>query len=87
MLFVDAEGYDVNIINDFLLNLNLRPIIIFEYIHSDTNYRLTSEITEIHHFQSKFNEEPNKHGLKTSKSNVYPPGAKIRISPKITEIQ
>ena len=36
LLFVDAEGYDVNIINDFLLNLNLRPIIIFEYIHSDT---------------------------------------------------
>ena len=36
LLFIDAEGYDVNIVNDFLINLNLRPIIIFEYIHSDT---------------------------------------------------
>ena len=36
LLFIDAEGYDVNIVYDFLLNLNLKPIIIFEYIHADT---------------------------------------------------
>jgi len=35
-LFIDAEGYDVNIVHDFLINLNLKPIIIFEYIHADT---------------------------------------------------
>ena len=33
LLFVDAEGYDGNIIIDFLDNSNLKPIIIFEYIH------------------------------------------------------
>jgi len=36
LLFIDAEGYDVNIVYDFLINLNLKPIIIFEYIHADT---------------------------------------------------
>lgn len=36
LLFIDAEGYDVNIVYDFLLNLDLKPIIIFEYIHADT---------------------------------------------------
>ena len=33
LLFVDAEGYDGNIIIDFLSSISLRPIIIFEYIH------------------------------------------------------
>ena len=37
LLFIDAEGYDVNIVYDFLINLDLKPIIIFEYIHADTN--------------------------------------------------
>ena len=35
LLFIDAEGYDGAIINDFLINVNLRPYIIFEYIHID----------------------------------------------------
>ena len=35
LLFVDAEGYDGTIINDFLINNNIRPYIIFEYIHID----------------------------------------------------
>ena len=33
LLFVDAEGYDGAIINDFLINNTIRPYIIFEYIH------------------------------------------------------
>jgi FkbM family methyltransferase len=33
LFFVDAEGYDGNIVYDFLEKTNLRPIIIFEYIH------------------------------------------------------
>ena len=33
LLFVDAEGYDANIVIDLLQNSNFRPIIIFEYIH------------------------------------------------------
>ena len=33
LFFVDAEGYDGNIVNDFLDKTNFRSIIIFEYIH------------------------------------------------------
>jgi len=33
LLFVDAEGYDGTIVNDFLVSNNIRPYIIFEYIH------------------------------------------------------
>ena len=36
LLFVDAEGYDGNIILDFLNKSKLRPIIIFEFIHIDS---------------------------------------------------
>lgn len=35
LLFVDTEGYDANIVFDFLNNSNIRPIILFEYIHSE----------------------------------------------------
>lgn len=35
LLVVDAEGYDGNILINFLDNCNLNPIIIFEYIHID----------------------------------------------------
>ena len=30
---IDTEGYDGEIVIDFLSKMNLRPIIIFEYIH------------------------------------------------------
>ena len=33
LLFLDTEGYDGKIINDFFLNLTIRPIIILEYVH------------------------------------------------------
>ena len=33
LLFVDAEGYDGAIVNDYLSNNTTRPFIIFEYIH------------------------------------------------------
>ena len=33
LLMVDAEGYDGDIIIDFLSSNSLRPLIIFEYIH------------------------------------------------------
>lgn len=35
LLYVDTEGYDGNIIINFLETSNLNPIIIFEYIHID----------------------------------------------------
>jgi len=33
LLFVDAEGYDADIIEDFLKTSLMRPIIIFENLH------------------------------------------------------
>ena len=33
LLFLDVEGYDGKIINDFFTNAKCRPIIILEYIH------------------------------------------------------
>jgi FkbM family methyltransferase len=33
LLFIDTEGYDGAIVNDFLINNTTRPFIIFEYIH------------------------------------------------------
>ena len=33
LLYIDAEGYDGNIVIDFLMTSPLRPIIILEYIH------------------------------------------------------
>ena len=38
LFFVDAEGYDGKIVHDLLSKSNLRPIIVFEYIHIDTNF-------------------------------------------------
>lgn len=35
LLFLDCEGYDGKIVFDFLSTVNLRPIIIFEFIHID----------------------------------------------------
>ena len=37
LLFIDTEGYDGAIINDFLINNKIRPFIIFEYIHIKNN--------------------------------------------------
>ena len=37
LLTIDTEGYDANIVNDFLSNSKIRPIIIFEYIHCENN--------------------------------------------------
>jgi len=55
LLYIDAEGYDGKIVIDFLINTNLKPIIIFEYIHinnktfntlllklNDANYKIFS---------------------------------------------
>ena len=37
LLFIDTEGYDGKIVNDFLSTVNSRPIIMFEYIHINNN--------------------------------------------------
>jgi len=38
LLFIDAEGYDGNIVFDFLEKINFRPIIIFEFIHIESDF-------------------------------------------------
>ena len=38
LFFVDAEGYDGKIVHDLLSKSNLRPIIVFEYIHIENNF-------------------------------------------------
>ncbi len=37
LLFIDTEGYDGEIVSDFITKSKLRPIIIFEYIHINNN--------------------------------------------------
>ena len=37
LLFLDVEGYDGNIVNDFLDESLLKPYIIFEFIHIDND--------------------------------------------------
>ena len=38
LFFVDAEGYDGKIVYDLLTQSDLRPIIIFEYIHIQNDF-------------------------------------------------
>lgn len=45
LLFIDTEGYDANIVSDFLNNSEIRPIISFEYIHTNfENLKKTLEL-------------------------------------------
>ena len=37
LFYLDAEGYDGRIVYDFLLNIEIRPLIIFEYVHIENN--------------------------------------------------
>ena len=41
LLYIDVEGYDDKIVLDFLDNSQLRPILIFEYIHiKNTSFKI-----------------------------------------------
>ena len=37
LLIVDTEGHDVNLINNFIKTLDIKPMIIFEWIHAERN--------------------------------------------------
>tara|TARA_Y100000389_G_C17468242_1_gene527738 strand:- start:5932 stop:6705 length:774 start_codon:yes stop_codon:yes gene_type:complete len=37
LLVIDTEGYDNILVNNFIQSTNLRPVIIFEWIHMDIN--------------------------------------------------
>ena len=58
LLFIDAEGYDGKIVNDFLSNSFIRPYIIFEYIHIDHNTfkNLTINLTKYNYIFFSINE-------------------------------
>jgi FkbM family methyltransferase len=58
LLFIDAEGYDGKIVNDFLSNSHIRPYIIFEYIHIDheTFKNLTYNLTKCNYIFFSINE-------------------------------
>ena len=58
LLFIDAEGYDGKIVNDFLSNSLIRPYIIFEYIHIDhkTFKNLTLNLTKNDYIFFSINE-------------------------------
>ena len=45
LLLIDTEGYDTKIVKDFLLKVKIRPIIIFEYIHS--KHQMFSETIQL----------------------------------------
>ena len=34
LLYIDTEGYDCNLVNNFLEKIIIRPIIIFEWNHA-----------------------------------------------------
>ena len=45
LLVIDAEGYDGDIVIDFLSNISLRPTIVFEYIH--ISYKTFKKLVEL----------------------------------------
>ncbi len=58
LFFIDAEGYDCKIVYDFLKNCLLRPVVIFEYIHSDHNClsKLINKLMKINYIYFCINE-------------------------------
>ena len=45
LLYVDAEGYDGDIIKEFIETVKTRPILIFEYVHID--YTIFKEVIKL----------------------------------------
>jgi FkbM family methyltransferase len=58
LLFIDAEGYDGKILNDFLDNCKIRPFIIFEYIHVENSIlqKVLTKLTEKEYLFFKIDE-------------------------------
>ena len=34
LLIIDVEGYDIVLLNNFIKTINIKPMIIFEWIHA-----------------------------------------------------
>ena len=58
LLFIDAEGYDADIVIDLLENSNFKPIIIIEYVHiqSTTFKKLNNLLKEKNYKYFKISE-------------------------------
>ena len=58
LLFIDVEGHEGKIILNFFQSTNIRPIIIFEYIHIENSIfdKLIKELDSKNYFYSKFDE-------------------------------
>ena len=37
LLIIDTEGYDCTLVNNFIETMDMRPLIIFEWIHGDND--------------------------------------------------
>ena len=48
LLFIDAEGYDADIVIDFLTTSLIRPIIVLEYLHVP-NKKFENLINQLNH--------------------------------------
>ena len=58
LLFVDAEGYDANIVSDFLNSSLIRPVIVLEYLHIPNKKfeDLANQLTEKKYVYFSLNE-------------------------------
>ena len=58
LLFVDAEGYDADIVSDFLKLSSMRPIIILEYLHIPNKKfeNLVNQLTKKEYIYFSLNE-------------------------------
>ena len=77
LLFIDAEGYDGKIVNDFLTSSPIRPYIIFEYIHIDNKIfdTLTTTLKKNNYIFFSVNENiiciPNEKELSFIFQNIF----------------
>ena len=58
LLFVDAEGYDADIVSDFLNSSLIRPVIVLEYLHiqNEKFENLANQLTEKKYVYFSLNE-------------------------------
>ena len=53
LLIIDVEGYDLVILNNFIQTINIKPMIIFEWIHAQKN-DIEKLLTELEGLNYKF---------------------------------
>ncbi|MDC3070004.1 FkbM family methyltransferase [bacterium] len=53
LLIIDVEGYDLVILNNFIQTINIKPMIIFEWIHAQKN-EIEKMLIELEDLNYKF---------------------------------